>query len=166
MENMVGSMIYTSTARGRELGNFYPDAVTLQMVLCDLLIDKALEIISHGLRGRSTTFHDLEQVFDNVDSGSHSEVALPRIEEDHNSVVFQFGEDLLGLLETAVGLQEVHQLHGAERTTEVAVVEVAHRDRKSGSRNGLHILTSLCDTHSIHYESNTVTVWWFCLTLR
>ena len=144
MENVIGSKIYTSTARGRELGNFYPDAVTLQVVLWDLLIDKALEIGSHGLRGRrprSTTFHDLEQVLDDVDGRSHSELALPRIEESHDAVVLQFGEDLLGLLETAVGLQQVSQLRGAELLAEVAVVEVAHGGSESGSRNGLHAVS-------------------------
>lgn len=68
-------------------------------------------------------------------------------------MVLKVGHQVLGALDAAMGLQDAGQLSRAERTTEVAVVKVAHGKGKSGSRNSLHNFTALCDTH-IQFTTN------------
>lgn len=95
-----------------------------------------------------TTLANLSnEVLDVLLSRSHDELALPCIEEGHDAVVLKVGHQVLGTLDAAMGLQDVVQLNRAERTTEVAVVKIAHGGSESGSRNSLHNFTALCDTH-------------------
>lgn len=93
------------------------------------------------------------EVLDVLLSRSHDELTLPCVEEGHDTVVLEVRHQVLGTLDAAMGLQDVVQLNRAERTTEVAVVKVAHGKGKSGSRNSLHNFTALCDTH-IQFTTN------------